>query len=221
MDTVLQEESYISLQYNDISEIDGFVRVLDNILSQEECTEIIRIAEEKGFVPASLYTDKDGVEHFSETRKSHRCIIDSDEFAARLWKRLQPFIPAKWIRGETVVGINPRLRLLRYDPGDEFKPHSDGSYTDQQGNTSKITILIYLNDGYENGYTAFLSNDSVTWISILPKPGRVAMQDQTLLHCVPPLTNGRKYAMRTEVMYCVETREFDCKVFKLNETNPL
>lgn len=215
MDTVLQDNSDIHLQYKDISEIDGFVRVVDNCLSQEECEKIIRIAEEKGFVPASLYTDKDGVEYFSDTRKSHRCILDSEEFAARLWKRVQSLIPDKWIRGETVVGINPRLRILRYDPGDEFKPHSDGSYTDQQGNTSKITILIYLNEGYENGYTAFLSNDSSTWISILPKPGRIAMQDQTLLHCVPPLTRGRKYAIRTEVMYCIETREYDCKVIKM------
>ena len=215
MDTVLSTTSEIFLHHKDISEIDGFLRLIENVLSDEECRRIIDLAEEKKFVAASLYTDKEGTEYFSETRKSSRCIIDSAGFAEQLWIRLKQFVPSTWKNGEVAVGINHRLRILRYDPGDEFKPHSDGSYTDQKGNTSKITILIYLNSGYDGGHTAFLSNDADTWISIFPRTGLVAMQDQTLLHCVPPLVKGRKYVLRTEVMYGVKTNENDSKIVKI------
>jgi hypothetical protein len=199
MDTVLAE-SYTIVGSPEIPEnIPGFLQTLKNVLTPEECTAIIAIAETQGFVPASIYTDVGGREHFSDTRKSSRCIVDSHEFVKRLWTRLAPFVPPTW-KGATCVGLNERLRILRYDPGDEFKPHSDGAYTAPTGAISKITILIYLNEGYKGGYTHFLKEDG-SWLAIEPHVGSVAMQDQALVHGVPPLESGRKYAIRTEVMY--------------------
>lgn len=176
------------------------MHTLRNILTPEECEAIIRIAEASGFTAASLYTDVNGKEYFSETRKSARCILDSHAFAGRLWRRLAPFMPATW-GSATCVGLNERLRILRYDPGDEFKPHSDGSYCSPGGAISKITVLLYLNVGYEGGFTHFQHEDGKSWVAIEPDVGSVAVQDQTLIHGVPPLLRGRKYAVRTEVMY--------------------
>jgi hypothetical protein len=39
-----------------------------------------------------------------------------------------------------------RFRFLRYDPGEYFKPHMDGSYRRDNGDESKITVFIYLNE---------------------------------------------------------------------------
>ena len=178
----------------------GFLHTIQGVLTPKECEEIIRITEERGFVAASIYTDSQGREHFSDTRKSSRCIIDSPEFVAKLWTRIAPFVPITW-GTSTCVGLNERLRILRYDPGDEFKPHSDGAYTAPSGASSKITVLIYLNAGYEGGYTHFLHENGSDWIAIEPSVGSVAIQDQALVHGVPPLLRGRKYAIRTEVMY--------------------
>jgi hypothetical protein len=178
--------------------IPGFLRVLRNVLTSSECNNIIEIAEKTGFVKASLYTDYAGVEQYSDIRKSQRCILDSRIFANNLLERLRPYIPAEF-NGKPLVGINERLRLLKYLPGDEFKPHVDGKYTSPTGAISQITILLYLNVGYEGGYTSF--HDGETWFPIVPETGMAALQDQDLYHGVPPVTSGVKYAIRTEVMY--------------------
>jgi prolyl 4-hydroxylase len=47
------------------------------------------------------------------------------------------------------------LQILRYSPGQEYRPHHDAlPHTDNQ---RILTMLVYLNDGYKGGETAFLS----------------------------------------------------------------
>ncbi len=216
MDTVLGDHIPTST-FQTLSEIPGFAGTALNILTTEECQQIIQIAEEKGFVPASIYTDYAGQEHFSDTRKSHRCIIDSEEFVKRLWPRIKAFVPEVWKRGEVCVGLNERLRILRYDPGDEFKPHRDGSYMSASSAISKLTLLIYLNEGYQGGFTEFMNSSDTAWIAVTPYTGSVAIQDQELLHYVPPLQRGRKYVIRTDIMYMPQYTKGDVKEIWISE----
>ena len=48
-------------------------------------------------------------------------------------------------------GLNERLRFLRYEPGEKFEPHLDGSFVrtdgDKAGDRSFVTVLLYLNTG--------------------------------------------------------------------------
>ena len=215
MDTVLQEDYAKSTIVLGVPDVDGFLQVVPNVASAEECQQIIQEAEKTGFVRASLYTDKAGVEHYSETRKSDRCIIDSKAFAETLWKRLEPFIPKRLADGWEAKRMTERLRLLRYSKGDEFLPHSDGTYFSPDGLQSKITILLYLNVGYKGAFTHFLTRDS-QWSGIQPEVGMVTLQDQGLMHCVPPLEEGVKYVLRTEVMYAFPTNPNTVKVMKLS-----
>ena len=99
-----------------------------------------------------------------DSRKSGRIIFDSPEIAQRLLHRLMPFVreceidqikdkpsvtglgPAK--RGEiyNISRLNERLRFLRYEGGDYFRPHVDGSYvTPDEKEKSLYTIHLYLN----------------------------------------------------------------------------
>lgn len=219
MDTVLSVTAKMFVDKETIKHdtIPGFFRVIHGVLSPEECAQIIRMAENKGFEKAALYTDHTGHDHFSDTRKSQRCIIDSFGFAEELWRRVKAVVPTVWhTASQTVVGINERLRILKYHPGDEFKMHSDGAYTAPNSDTSKITILVYLNEGYEGGFTHYSSYEGM--IAVVPRVGSVVLQDQALGHYVPPLQKGVKYALRTEVMYRPvprepsEIREFTVKV---------
>ncbi len=54
-------------------------------------------------------------------RNSHRCIIDDEKRAAALWERVKPFVP-QYYRGRKVIGLNERLRFLRYDAGEYVCP---------------------------------------------------------------------------------------------------
>lgn len=48
------------------------------------------------------------------------------------------------------VGLNERLRFLRYEGGEYFRPHQDGVYeTPDKSQRSFFTLHLYLNDGEE------------------------------------------------------------------------
>ncbi|KAJ6015699.1 Prolyl 4-hydroxylase alpha subunit [Penicillium herquei] len=158
---------------------DRFAAVIDNFMSEAECTELLRLAEESTnpsnpntpIWERAMINAGGGKEVMSvDTRKSGRIILDSPDLAARILDRLMPFIrdfnidtvhnmpyvtgagPAR--RGETyhLSGINERLRFLRYEGGDYFRPHWDGAYVTPDGNKrSLFTIHLYLNgDGEQD-----------------------------------------------------------------------
>lgn len=215
IDTVLSDRPEKVYPEFQIPELPGLVLKISDVFSADECSAVIQIAEKAGFVRASFFTDKDGVEHYSEIRKSERCILDSKPFAAEVFRRLLPHLPAE-VNGCKVVGVNERLRILKYGPGDEFKLHSDGSYTSPiDGSYSVLTILLYLNEGYEGGFTTFLDTNSA-YIELVPHVGMVTLQEQPLLHLVPPLKKGVKYVLRTEVMVAAPAcKEADVKVVRV------
>ena len=113
------------------------------------------------------------------------------------------------------VGLNERLRFLRYQPHTYFKPHLDGSYRRhgeageaRRGETSFCTLQLYLNEDFEGGATNFLSqglwgeDDSTTIkIPVTPRTGSVLVFQHDLLHEGAPVTSGTKYVIRTDIMY--------------------
>lgn len=99
-----------------------------------------------------------------DTRKSGRVIFDSPKLADRILERMMPFMreceidrledkpmvtglgPPK--RGEVLhlSRLNERLRFLRYEGGDYFRPHWDGCFVTPDGlEKSLYTIHLYLN----------------------------------------------------------------------------
>jgi len=172
-----------------------------NVFTPKECTDLIKTIENLGYTKASLYTDVDGNEHYhNDVRNSERRMIDDEDFAKLLEKRIYEYIPKEY-NGMHYTSINQRFRFLKYKKGGFFARHSDGNYrTDKE--ISLITILIYLNDDYTGAYTTFYEDPSDNkGIELLPKVGMVALMDQDIGHAVPPLIDGIKYVVRTELMY--------------------
>ena len=189
--------------------IPGHIQILKQALTKEECDTIVSAAETCGFHVASYQTDSG----HSDIRKSQRCLIDSRQFVQRLADRLHSFLPQTFKEG-TFKSIYDRLRILKYSIGDEFKPHKDGKTIDTGGSTSKLSLLIYLNDDYAGGQTEFMNND-LEWAPIVPETGMVVLYDQTLTHRVPPLTSGYKYVIRSELMY-IESSKDEYKMFTIS-----
>ena len=176
--------------------------LINNVFSDEECSNLIIYSENVGYVQASSYIDKYKKEHFFlEIRKSLRCVIDSIDFAKILYKRIAHIIPNKY-NDMTFCEINPRFRFLKYTCGDHFAKHTDEHYKNDKNEISLITVLIYLNSDYEGGNTKFLfDHKNENDISIIPKIGLICLMDQNILHEVPKLVSGIKYVIRTELMY--------------------
>jgi hypothetical protein len=178
--------------------------IIRNVFSVEECNKLINISENKGYNKASLYVDKVGKEHFyNDLRDSLRVIIDDKIFAKILEDRISHIIPNIYNK-KKYAEINERMRFLKYDQSGHFKRHIDGKF-EKNNMTSKITILIYINEGYNGGYTKFFSNEKDNeGIELVPETGMVCLMDQNIEHEVPELINGVKYVIRTELMYYSE-----------------
>jgi len=102
--------------------------LINNVFSDEECSNLIIYSENVGYVQASSYIDKYKKEHFFlEIRKSLRCVIDSIDFAKILYKRIAHIIPNNY-NDMDFCEINPRFRFLKYSSGDHFAKHTDEHY---------------------------------------------------------------------------------------------
>lgn len=195
---------------------DAFAVVIDNVFSEEECKELISRSETVGYSEALVGYDQVRV---VEQRNNWRCMIDDPEFADVIFQRIKDYIPPEWL-GKKVSRLNERLRFLKYNPGEYFKPHNDGKFLKyDKSEISYITVQVYLNDvTYGHGgettftteklsygiYAKSKQTNAVKRFSVPPVTGRVLIFEHDLPHEGSKLLEGYKYAIRTDVMYTIE-----------------
>lgn len=173
-----------------------------NILSPAECSEYITFSENIGFTEASITTLR-GFEMRPDIRNNQRVILDDPDRALHLWQRVSAYVPStigKW----RSIGLNERFRFYRYDPGQQFAIHHDGSYRRRNGEESLLTFMIYLNEGFEGGETRFSLPYYYTNnrdLSVVPETGMALCFVHELAHEGATVIRGRKYVLRSDVMY--------------------
>lgn len=200
----------------------SFAIVIHNLLSPDECSSLIRRAEHEGFDHALIH-GPDGKEVLNQSvRNCGRCIIDDDELSNAIYQRIRDALRGTvWekklltftsrkqhvndSRTATAVGLNERMRFLKYEPGQFFAPHHDIRYVrgpefgSRAGETSYVTVHIYLNEKVKGGSTRFLCG--TRYYEVDPKVGSVLIFDHDLLHEGSKVTSGVKYSVRTDIMY--------------------
>ena len=186
---------------------DGSVAfMLHNVLSEEECDQLLVGCNRKGFTPALVNVGGGVQRYLPKIRSGSRCIVDSAAFGSLLFSRLRPFLPAELPRGGGALhSINDRMRVLCYHaPQDCFKPHADGCFTNPlDGSYSAFTVQLYLNTipdpEVNGGGTAFTLTNKIAQ----PQKGSCLVFTQKgLVHEGQALhTGGLKYTLRTEAMY--------------------
>jgi hypothetical protein len=186
----------------------------NQVFSEEECQMIVEAAEARGFEKALLNVGG-GQQVLAEgTRKNLRVMVDDLGLAAEIFFRIKDALP-KTFKCHSLVGLNERLRILKYHPGDFFAIHKDGNYTRENGEISKITLLFYLNEGYEGGETTFYkpAGNQVN-LKVIPKTGMILLHDHRIDHGVPELEKGVKYVIRTDVMYSeqADSKQVDSEI---------
>ncbi|ESP04148.1 hypothetical protein LOTGIDRAFT_170981 [Lottia gigantea] len=177
---------------------------LYNVFTPEECKDFIKITEKRGYEKALVTISSGRQILMTKVRNSDRCIVNSHEEAEKIWQRIKDFIPSQW-KKRPVLGLNERLSFLRYNGGGYFKPHFDGSSITENGGESYITILLYLNEGFDGGSTTFISTkNEKERVEFVPQTGSILVFQHDILHEGSELIKGRKYAMRTDVMFGIK-----------------
>src|ERR1700742_3008195 len=110
-----------------------------------------------------------------DIRNNARVMIDDEQLAASLWVRIKSDVPP-FLSGRQAIGLNERLRFYRYDPGQKFAMHADGSFKRLNGERSMLTFMVYLNEGFVGGETVFIET------TVKPQRGTVLIFHHGLLH---------------------------------------
>jgi hypothetical protein len=175
---------------------------VEDMLSPEECRALIERSEELGYEEA-LVTSPEGPVLREDVRNNERLIVDDPELAKRLWGQAEEVVPVE-VEGLRAVGLNERFRFYRYDPGQQFNWHQDFPVERDNGELSLLTFMVYLNDDFEGGETSFddsCSDEPFDAFAVTPVQGLGLFFVHNVWHKGEPVLRGRKYVLRTDVMY--------------------
>lgn len=164
--------------------------ILGNVLSYEECDELINLSKDK------LQRSKIGAtREVNEQRTSNSMFFEEseNELVARVEKRISSIMNIPIEHGEGI-------QILQYNPGQEYKAHYDFfSSTSKIANNNRIsTLVMYLNDVEQGGETFFPKLN----FSVSPQKGMAVYfeyfyNDENLnkltLHGGAPVITGEKW----------------------------
>lgn len=124
------------------------VTLYRRVFTDAECAYVLKAAE-PGYQPSMVYNAQ---------RQLVRDPIRSSDGSVLHWLIEDPAIHALNRRLAAIAGLpaenGEAAQVLRYSPGQEYKPHHDFVRATQNQRT--LTALVWLNDGFDGGETAFL-----------------------------------------------------------------
>lgn len=161
-------------------------------LSPAECDSLISVAERRGFETATVRMPS-GPQLLPSIRTNERVVLVLPEWTSRLWERTSG-LDLPRVKGRSAVGLPEAIRFYKYGPGQRFKMHKDGP-TLENGLRSELTLLVYLNEGFEGGETDFRD------FAIRPTTGMALLFIHDTWHEGAEVTAGTKYVLRSDVMY--------------------
>jgi hypothetical protein len=174
-----------------------------DFLTAAECDDYIRLSESKGFEEAPVTTSR-GMVMMKDVRNNDRVMIDDPDRASDLYRRLSGLLAPRFKEKWAPIGLNERLRLYRYDVGQQFDWHLDGHYERDNGERSYFTFMVYLNEDFEGGGTSFRNGYGTPvggFLQVTPRKGMALLFYHPIPHRGDPVIAGRKYVLRTDVMY--------------------
>jgi len=183
-------ENYFEEALKNEKKADNFylekVKVLDDVLSEDECLSIIESCENK-YKASEVYIEGDAM--VSNHRTSYSATFDF-ESNSNLYDKILTIT-------ENLTKINRQniepLHIARYTAGQEFKEHFDADKFIHRTHT----IVIYLNDNFKGGETYFPEIN----FKVSPKVGRLLLFESIdnnavilqSVHQGMPVNEGIKY----------------------------
>jgi prolyl 4-hydroxylase len=171
---------------------DPDITIIRALFAPEEC-RYIQLVAGPSLEPAMIYTADGG-----RQRDPHR---DSDNTALTPMTEdlvIQTVNQCIALASGTPVGHGEPLHVLRYGPGQQYRPHHDAYAFDDVDRRRQATALLYLNDDYEGGETHFpelgLTVRGHTGdLLIFRNLDGDRLPDPLALHAGLPITSGEKW----------------------------
>ena len=151
----------------------------DGLLSRDECEDLIRQAEMRGFSRARFQR---------AGRLNDECFVEHLALAETIKLRL----PHQW----AITEIDDLFEIYRYQTGDEIQTHTDTGRRIRNGLQSNATLLIYLSADFSGGHTVFTETNEI----VVPAMGRAVVFPHHLPHRASPVLSGTKYAARLDIV---------------------
>lgn len=167
-----------------------YARLYRRVFSIAECSYLIGATETR-FEPSMVY---------NKARELVRDTIRTSDGAAIHWLIEDPAIHAFNRRIAALTGTSfdqgEALQVLRYAPGQEYRPHFD--FVDGAQNQRLWTALIYLNQDYRGGETAFVRTGTEVHgnagdVLVFRNALEDGSADPLAEHAGLPVTSGSKY----------------------------
>jgi PKHD-type hydroxylase len=165
--------------------------VIEQILSPQECSEIIELGTTKGIKKEDNVVNSNNVEVNKSIRSTEIYFIND----VSLYQKIMPHVVRlnKW--NYNFSRVEP-LQLGVYSEGDHYDWHvdDDGVAYDSSagpfaGLNRRLSFSILLNEDFEGG--EFVMNDALS----LNKTGQILIFPSTIKHKVNPVTQGTRYSL--------------------------
>jgi len=171
------------------------LRVLDGILTEAECSELIELAQPR--LQRALTVDSDGRNQVDPRRTSEGMFFTLNELPliGRIEQRLASLVGVPASHGEG-------LQILHYLPGQEYEPHFDWFDPELPGYAAITavggqriaSVVMYLNTPAQGGGTAFPE----IGLTVTARRGSAVYfayegGDQSSLHAGLPVLSGEKW----------------------------
>ena len=174
------------------------------LYSEAECAEILGGVAGAEWLAATV-NRAEGRAVDAAVRDNTLAIVRDPGLADELYRRVKPHVPARMsaeLSGQSRVEMEPcgvflPLRVYRYEVGQHFGLHEDQSYFGPNDEVSLLTLLVYLNEGFEGGETEFPDQSR----TIVPARGDVLLFQHRVLHAGNRVKTGTKYVLRTDVLF--------------------
>lgn len=169
---------------------DPYIALYPGLFSSAECRYLMVLGTP--WLEKASVLGLDGKPRMDGVRDAHNCSIPhlAEDLVVQAINRC---IAAA---SGTEAGWGEPLNILKYTPGQQYKPHHDGTGSDNA--VRNLTALIWLNDDFEGGETDFPKIDvrvrgAVGDMLVFSNVRATGAFDERMIHAGLPVTSGVKW----------------------------
>lgn len=170
---------------------DPYVALIPGLFSSEEC-RYIRILGAPWLEPAMIVTDQGPRQNPIRNSDNTAIVPVAEDLVIQAFNRCIADATG------TKTSFGEPLTILRYGPGQQYRPHHDAYGQEDPQAARHVTALVWLNDEYEGGETHFpvlglkvrgAIGDMLIFHNLTPD----LQPDPRLVHAGLPVIRGEKW----------------------------